>query len=102
MKKKVIISVVAAIILILVGLGTYYGVAYNYALKNENYTEREIENIALEQSVGGDIIRITKEFEIDDEQLSLSEFVYDVEMKTLQNRSMEMTISSRTGIVDID
>ncbi|MGM9929265.1 MAG: PepSY domain-containing protein [Bacillus sp. (in: firmicutes)] len=102
MKKKVIITAIVTIVLILIGFGTYYGMGYKYALDNEKYSQDEIENLALEQSLGGEILRVEKELEISDESLSLSEFVYEVEIKTAQNRAMEMTISSRTGVVDVD
>lgn len=101
MKKKIIISLISVVVLALVGFGSYYGFAYNSALKNENYNENEVKEIALAQ-VDGEIIRVQKEFEIDEQQLSLSEFEYDLEIKTTQNRLVELKISSRTGTVEID
>ena len=100
-KKKIIISLVAVIVHCLAGIGTYYGLSYNYALKNENYNEKEIKEIALAQ-VNGEIIRVQKEFEIEDDQISLSEFEYEVEIKTPQNTLSHVKVSSRTGTIELD
>lgn len=101
MKKKVIISLIAVVVLLFIAIGSYYGFAYNTALKNENFSENEIKEIALSQ-VDGEIVRIQKEFEIEDSQLSLSEFEYTIEIKTPENRLVELKISSRMGTVEID
>ena len=100
-KKKAIITVVALVVAGLAITGGYIGLGYNYAKKNENYSEQEAREIALAQ-VDGEIISVQKEFELEDDQLSRSEFEYEVEIKTAENQLRNVNVSARTGTVDFD
>jgi len=100
-KKKIIATIVTVAILAIAIVGGYTGTAYYYAKQNDNYSEEEIMKLALEQ-VDGEVISIHKEFDIEDDRLSQSEFEYEVEIKTPQNRLQEVTVHSRTGIVEVD
>ena len=100
-KKKIIITIATIAVLAIATVGGYFGMVYNYALKNDNYTEAEIKEIALEQ-VEGEVVSLHKELDIEDARLSQSEFEYEVEIKTPQNRLQEVTVHSRTGIVEVD
>ena len=100
-KKKIIITLVAAAVAGLVIGGGFIGLGYNYAKNNENYSEQEARDIALAQ-VNGEIISVQKDFELEDDQLSRSEFEYEVEIKTADNQLRYVKVSSRTGTVDYD
>ncbi|MEH6942210.1 PepSY domain-containing protein [Bacillus sp. JJ722] len=100
-KKKIIISVIGILIIGIAIVGGYYGLGYNYAKKNENYTEKQVREIALAQT-NGEIINVKKDFEIEDDNLSQSEFEYEVEIKTPENLLNVLKVSARTGIIEID
>lgn len=100
-KKKAIISVVALVVAGLAITGGYIGLGYNYAKKNENYSEQEAREIALAQ-YDGEIIGVQKEFELEDNQLSRSEFEYEVEIKTAANQLRYVNVSARTGTVNFE
>ena len=72
-KKKIITIVVSFVVVGLAIAGGYIGLGYNYAKNNENYSEQEVKEIALAQ-VDGEVISVQKEFELEDDQLSRSEF----------------------------
>ena len=100
-KKKIIITVVVVAVAGLAIGGGFIGLGYNYAKNNENYSEQEARNIALAQ-FDGEIISVQKDFELEDDQLSRSEFEYEVEIKTADNQLRYVKVSSRTGTVDYD
>ena len=100
-KKKIIAALVTIAALAIALVGGYVGTAYYYATQNDNYSEEEIKQLALEQ-VDGEIMSIHKEFDMEDDRLSQSEFEYEIEIKTPQNRLQEVTIHSRTGVVEVD
>lgn len=100
-KKKIIIAVVAVAVAGLALAGGYIGLGYYYAKNNENYSEQEARDIALAQ-VDGEIINVQKDFELEDDQLSRSEFEYEVEIKTADNQLCYVTVSSRTGTYSYD
>ena len=50
----------------------------------------------------GEIINVQKDFELEDDQLSRSEFEYEVEIKTADNQLCYVTVSSRTGTYSYD
>ncbi len=100
-KKKIIISIVTVFIIGIAIAGGYYGIGYNYAKKNENYTEKQVREIALSQSQG-EILSITKDFELEDDNLPRSEFEYEIEIKTPENLLNVVKVSARTGVVEID
>lgn len=95
------VTIITIAILSIVSVSGYIGTAYYYANQNDNYSEEEIKQLALEQ-VEGEVISIHKEFDIEDDRLSQSQFEYEVEIKTPQNTLQEVTIHSRTGIVELD
>ena len=100
-KKKIILTVVVIAVLFAAGIGGYVGIAYNYAKKNDNYTEAQIKEIALSY-IDGEVISVQKDFEIEDDRLSHSEFEYEVEIKTDQNTLQEVVVHSRTGTIELD
>lgn len=100
-KKKIIITAVALVVAGLAIAGGYIGLGYNYAKKNENYSEQEVKEIALAH-VDGEVISVKKDFELEDDRLSRSEFEYEVEIKTVENQLRYVTISARTGTIDFD
>ena len=100
-KKKIIIAVVAVAVAGLALAGGYIGLGYYYAKNNENYSEQEARDIALAQ-VDGEIINVQKDFELEDDQVSRSEFEYEVEIKTADNQLRYVTVSSRTGTYSYD
>lgn len=100
-KKKIIISIVAIIIVGIAAVGGYYGVGYNYAKKNENYTEEQAKDLALAQ-VKGEVIRINKDFDLEDDKLSQSQFEYEIDIKTPDNFLTTVKVSASTGVMEID
>ena len=100
-RKKVTISIITVILLGIAGAGTYFGMAYNYAKENDRYSQEEITKIAT-QYVDGEVVDIHKEWEIEDDQISKSEFEYEVEIKTPDNQLRTVTVLSRTGTIDVD
>ena len=100
-KKKIIASLIAIVVLGVVIAGGYVGMGYYYANQNDNYSEAQIKEIALQQ-IDGEVVSIHKEFDLEDNQLSRSEFEYDVEIKTPDNFLRTITVKSRTGTIEID
>ena len=99
-KKRIIVSLVTIVVIAAAAVGGYVGAGYYYAKKNVNYSEEEAKEIALADTAG-EIISIHKEFELED-RITQSEYEYEIEIKTDQNRLAEMTISARTGIIEMD
>ena len=100
-KKKIIISVISILLIGIAIVGGYYGMGYNYAKKNENYTEKQVREIALAHT-NGEIINVKKEFELEDENFTQSKFEYEVEIKTPENLLNTLKVSARTGTIEID
>ncbi|MGG0252854.1 PepSY domain-containing protein [Bacillus toyonensis] len=100
-KKKIMISVIATLVIGIAIVGGYFGKGYNYAKKNDNYTEKQVREIALAQT-NGEIIHVKKEFELEDDNLTQSQFEYEVEIKTPDNLLNVLKVSARTGTIEID
>ena len=100
-KKKIIGSFIAIVVLGLVVVGGYVGMGYYYANKNDNYSEAQIKEIALEQ-VDGEVISVRKEIDMEEDRLSHSEYEYDVEIKTAENHLNTITVRGRTGTIEMD
>ncbi|MGH0551947.1 PepSY domain-containing protein [Bacillus pretiosus] len=100
-KKKIIISVIAILVSGIAIVGGYYGMGYNYAKKNENYTEKQVREISLSHTKG-EIINVKKEFELEDDNLTQSTFEYEVEIKTPDNLLNSLQVSARTGTIEIN
>lgn len=100
-KKKIIISVIAILVSGIAIVGGYYGMGYNYAKKNENYTEKQVREISLAHT-NGEIINVKKEFELEDDNLAQSKFEYELEIKTPDNLLNILKVSARTGTIEID
>ncbi len=84
----------------LVLIGGYVGLGYYYAAQQDNYTESQAKEITLSY-VDGEVLTITKQIEIEDNPTE-SEYEYEIEVKTADNLLREVTISSRTGTIEID
>ncbi len=100
-KKKILGSFIAIVVLGIIVIGGYVGMGYYYANQNDNYTEAQIKEIALEQ-IDGEVISVNKDFELEDDRLSRSEYEYEVEIKTSENLLKTITVKGRTGTVDMD
>ncbi|MCU4770487.1 hypothetical protein OCF65_23735 [Bacillus toyonensis] len=100
-KKKIMISVISILVIGIVIVGGYFGMGYNYAKKNDNYTEKQVREISLAHT-NGEIINVKKEFELEDENLTQSQFEYEVEIKTPDNLLNVLKVSARTGTIEID
>ena len=100
-KKKIIISVISILVIGIAIVGGYFGMGYNYAKKNENYTEKQVREISLAHT-NGEIINVKKEFELEDNNLTQSQFEYEVEIKTPDNLLNVLKVSARTGTIEID
>ena len=100
-KKKWIATGIAIVVLGLCATGGYVGMGYYYAKQNESYTEQQIREIATKQTAG-EIIGVHKQFELEDDRLSQSEFEYELEIKTADNQLNIVDVSSRTGTIEID
>ncbi|MEI5889968.1 hypothetical protein DXB51_09340 [Bacillus cereus] len=100
-KKKIIISVISILVIGIAIVGGYFGMGYNYAKKNDNYTEKQVREISLAHT-NGEIINVKKEFELEDNNLIQSQFEYEVEIKTPDNLLNVLKVSARTGTIEID
>jgi uncharacterized membrane protein YkoI len=100
-KKKIIGGFIAIVVLGIVVVGGYVGMGYYYANKNDNYTEKEIKEIALKQ-IDGEVISVQKEFNLEDDRISRSEYEYDVEIKTPENLLKTITVKGRTGTIEAE
>ncbi|MGH1287648.1 PepSY domain-containing protein [Bacillus toyonensis] len=100
-KKKIIISVISILVISIAIVGGYFGMGYNYAKKNDNYTEKQVREISLAHT-NGEIIHVKKEFELEDNNLTQSQFEYEVEIKTPDNLLNVLKVSARTGTIEID
>ena len=100
-KKKIIISVISILLIGIAIVGGYYGLGYNYAKKNENYTEKQVREISLAHT-NGEIMNVKKEFELEDDNLIQSTFEYEVEIKTPDNLLNILKVSARTGTIEIN
>ena len=100
-KKKIIGSFIAIVVLGIAIVGGYIGMGYYYANKNDNYTEAQIKEIALDQ-IDGEVLSVQKEFDLEDERITRSEYEYDVEIKTSENLLKTITVKGRTGTVERD
>ena len=58
-KKKIMISVIAILVSGIAIISGYYGMGYNYAKKNENYTEKQVREISLAHT-NGEIINVKR------------------------------------------
>ena len=99
-KKKIIGGFIAIIVLGIAIVGGYVGMGYYYANKNDNYTEAQIKEIALKQ-IDGEVISVQKEFNLEDDRISRSEYEYDVEIKTSENLLKTITVKGRTGTINL-
>ncbi|XLG19573.1 PepSY domain-containing protein [Bacillus cereus] len=100
-KKKIMIIVIAILVSGIAIVGGYYGMGYNYAKKNENYTEKQVREISLAHT-NGEIINVKKEFELEDDNLAQSKFEYEVEIKTPDNLLNILKVSARTGTIELN
>ncbi|KAB2442568.1 PepSY domain-containing protein [Bacillus luti] len=100
-KKKIMISVISILVIGIAIVGGYFGMGYNYAKKNDNYTEKQVREISLAHT-NGEIINVKKEFELEDNNLTQSQFEYEVEIKTPDNLLNVLKVSARTGTIEID
>ncbi|WP_455675124.1 PepSY domain-containing protein [Pradoshia sp.] len=99
-KKAIILTVSGVAALGLILIGGYVGLGYYYATQNDHYTESQAKEIALSH-VDGEILTVKKHIEIEDNPAK-SEYEYEIEVKTADNLLREVTISSRTGTIEID
>ncbi|MGM9930100.1 PepSY domain-containing protein [Pradoshia sp.] len=100
-KKKAIILTVSSIAALgLILIGGYAGLGYYYAKQNNHYTESQAKEIALSY-VDGEVLTVKKHIEMEDNPAK-SEYEYEVEVKTADNLLQEVTISARTGTIEID
>lgn len=96
-KKKItkIISIVVGVVII--GSGILGGTVYSYAKSNINYSEKQLEEIAIKK-IPGQIIGVKKELDFEE-----ATFEYTFQIKDEENILQEITISSKSGaITDIE
>lgn len=99
-KKKIIITISTIVVIALAATGIFAGTAYKYAKDNTNFSEKQAKEIAT-QHVKGEVASVHKEFELD-EKISKAEYQYEIEIKTPDNLLKEVTVSSKTGTIEID
>lgn len=76
-------------------LGT--GAAYAYVKSNENYSQSQLEKVALKQ-IPGEVVGVKKD--LDDDNMSV---VYEFKIKDKNNIIKEVEVDSVTGeVVDIE
>lgn len=92
-KKKItkIISIVVGVVII--GSGILGGTVYSYAKSNINYSEKQLEEIAIKK-IPGQIIGVKKELDFEE-----ATFEYTFQIKDEENMLQEITISSKSGVI---
>lgn len=85
-KKKIILIIVLIIIIAGVGL-------FALAQSNVNYTENQLEEIALGQ-IPGEVVDVKTEFELED-----LAFEYNFYIRDEDNIMREITVSTKTGAI---
>ena len=86
-----------AILIVIIGAGVIVGGIYAYARSNINYSEKELEKIAIEK-LPGQVVKIKKELELED-----ASFEYTFFIKDKDNMLQEITLSPVSGaITDMD
>lgn len=92
-KKFAVLTISGAIGLSVLGTGA----AYAYVKSNENYSQEQLEKVALKQ-IPGEIVGVKKD--LDDDNMSV---VYEFKIKDKNNMLNEMELDSKTGaIVDVE
>lgn len=96
-RKKItkIISIVVGMVII--GSGIIAGTIYSYGKSNINYSQKQLEEIAIKK-IPGEIVNVKKELDFED-----ATFEYTFQIKDKENMLQEITVSSKSGaITDIE
>lgn len=92
-KKFAVLTISGAIGLSVLGTGA----AYAYVKSNANYSQTQLEKVALKQ-IPGEVVGVKKD--LDDDNMSV---VYEFKIKDKNNIIKEVEVDSVTGeVVDID
>lgn len=92
-KKFAVLTISGAIGLSVLGTGA----AYAYVKSNENYSQSQLEKVALKQ-IQGEVVGVKKD--LDDDNMSV---VYEFKIKDKNNMLNEIELDSKTGaIVDME
>ncbi|OLS01661.1 hypothetical protein TICRE_24850 [Tissierella creatinophila DSM 6911] len=96
-KKKIKKVTLIAVAIVIIGSGIVAGTIYSYARSNINYSEKQLEEIAIKK-IPGEVINVKKELEFED-----ATFEYTFQIKDKENILQEITVSSKSGaITDIE
>ena len=92
-KKFAVLTISGAIGLSVLGTGA----AYAYVKSNENYSQAQLEKVALKQ-IPGEVVGVKKD--LDDDNMSV---VYEFKIKDKNNMLNEIELDSKTGaIIDME
>ncbi|TQO58771.1 hypothetical protein D5S05_03870 [Paraclostridium bifermentans] len=92
-KKFAVLTISGAIGLSVLGTGA----AYAYVKSNENYSQAQLEKVALNQ-IPGEVVGVKKD--LDDDSMSV---VYEFKIKDKNNMLNEIELDSKTGaIIDME
>lgn len=92
-KKFAVLTISGAIGLSILGTGATYA----YVKTNENYSQAQLEKVALKQ-IPGDVVGVKKD--LDDDNMSV---VYEFKIKDKNNMLNEIELDSKTGaIIDME
>lgn len=96
-KKKISKIILIIVSIAIIGGGIAVGTIYSYAKSNINYSEKQLEEIAIKK-IPGEVINVKKELEFED-----ATFEYTFQIKDKENVLQEITVSSKSGaITDIE
>ncbi|MDR7855114.1 PepSY domain-containing protein [Tissierella sp.] len=96
-KKKITKTISIVVGIVLIGSGIVGGTIYSYAKSNINYSEKQLEEIAIKK-IPGEVIKVEKELDFEE-----ATFEYTFQIKDNEDMLQEITISSKSGaITDIE
>lgn len=96
-KGKIVKVIIIIVGLVIIGSGIVIGGMYSFAKSNINYTQNQLEEIAVKK-IPGEVVDIKRNLEFED-----AEFEYTFYIKDKENMLHEISLSSKNGaITDIE
>lgn len=92
-KKKIRKIILITVAIVIIGSGIAVGTIYGYARSNINYSEKQLEEIAIKK-IPGEVMNIKRELEFED-----ATFEYTFYIKDKENILQEITLSSKFGVI---
>lgn len=92
-KKKLIKLISSAVLAVIVLAGTFVGISYNRANSNLNYSQDQLQEIALEK-IPGEVVGIEKELNFKE-----GSYEYEFKIKDSENMLKVIEVDARYGTI---